>query len=387
MKSVSLITALFFILLTSACSRKEQALAKDSEKNPQPAPQSDDRIVIPSDSPKLKQIKIQTIELAQVPNDVVDAPGKVELNPNRVTRVSLPVAGRISSLSVRLGDSVQQGQVLFTVESSDADTALATHLQIQGQIHQAKANILKSQSDLDRAKDLYAHNALAQKDVLTAENAHAQNIAVLEQAEANMKGADRRLQILGLNAGEFGQKVAVKSPLSGKVMELVATQGEFRNDTNAPVITIADLSTVWVSSDVPETAIRFIQVGERFDIELAAFPNEVFHARVTRIADTVDPLTRTIKVRAEMDNSRGRFRPEMFGKIRHVDSVSNVPVAPGSAIVQGDGQTSVYLEIGPGTYQKTAVKLGNRILDRVAIASGLKVGDRVVTDGVMLLKN
>ena len=108
--------------------------------------------------------------------------------------------------------------------------------------------------------------------------------------------AGRRLDLLGLQREQFGQKIAVKAPISGKVLELTVAPNEYRNDTNASLMTIGDLSHVWVSSDVPETSIRFIKPGEHVDMELQAYPGRVFRARVKRIADTVDPVTRTIKV-------------------------------------------------------------------------------------------
>ena len=156
--------------------------------------------------------------------------------------------------------------------------------------------------------------------------------------------------------------------------------------TNAPLMTIADLSSVWVASDVPESQIRFIQPGEHLDIELAAFPGQTFRGRVTRIADTVDPQTRTIKVRAEMDNSRGQFRPEMFGTIRHVEATYTAPVVPAGAVVQSEGQNIVYREKAPGQFQPVRVELGNRTDGQVAIVKGLSAGDRIVLDGAMLLK-
>jgi cobalt-zinc-cadmium efflux system membrane fusion protein len=162
--------------------------------------------------------------------------------------------------------------------------------------------------------------------------------------------------------------------------------GEYRNDTNAPIMTIADLSTVWVSSDVPESAIRFIEPGERIDVELTAYPGQTFHGRVTRIADTVDPQTRTIKVRAEMDNSKGKLRPEMFGTIRHTDTMRTLPVVPVGAVMQGDGKASVWVEQSPGRFKQTDVKTGERTGDMLPVLSGLKAGDRIVVDGAMLLR-
>src|SRR4029077_20675071 len=103
------------------------------------------------------------------------------------------------------------------------------------------------------------------------------------------------------------------------------------------VMTIADLSTVWVSSQVPETYIRFIQPKERVEVSLIAYPGEVFEGRVARIADTVDPQTRTVNVQAVIDNREGRFRPEMFGSIHHIESTEPSAVVPPEAVIDDEG--------------------------------------------------
>jgi cobalt-zinc-cadmium efflux system membrane fusion protein len=342
--------------------------------------------VIPPDSPKLKQIRVETVRMESVPTDEVVAPGKIEVNPNRVAHVAIPVAGRITSVTRRLGDFVQQGEPLLTVESADVDAAMSAYLQAEAGVNQAKAGLLKAQADVDRARDLFEHNAIAQKEVLNAENSLAQSKAILEQAEATKKQAARKLEIFGLKPGQFGQKLVVTAPISGKVLELTTVPGEFRNDTNAPVMTIADLSTVWVASDVPESSIRLIKLNERLEIELAAYPGETFTGRVTRISDVVDPQSRTVKVLAEMDNSHGRLRPEMFGRIRHVEKMEPRPVVPNGTVIQGDGQNVVYVEKSPGRFESRPVTIGARVKDGVAIMTGLQAGDRVVVDGVMLLK-
>ena len=384
MKTASLILA---ALLLAACSKKEDQSAKAAS----PTPAADERaadgsVTIPADSPKLKEIHTIEVKTASMPFDEVVSPGKIETNPNLVSRIALPLAGRVSAVLVKLGDSVRRGDPLLTLESPDADAAASASLQAQAALTQARANVNKAQSDYDRAKDLFEHNAVAQKDVLTAENALAQAKAALDQAQAGVQQADRKAQLLGLKPGVFGQKVTVPAPISGKILEMSVAAGEYRNDTNAPVMTIADLSTVWVASDVPESAIRFIQPGERIDVELAAYPNETFHGRVTRIADTVDPQTRTIKVRAEMDNGRGKLRPEMYGTIRHTDSMRTVPVLPVGAVVQGDGKSSVWVEQGQGHFKPVEVKTGERSGDLLPVLSGLQAGARVVVDGAMLLR-
>ena len=372
------------VALLSACGKKPEASVQAAA--PSPSVQTG-QISLPPNSPKLAQIKVAAVETAQVPTVEVTAPGKVEANSNHMSHVALPLAGRIASLLVHLGDQVKSGQTLLLIESTDADAAMSTYLSSEAGVNTAKSALLKAQSDYDRVRDLYEHKAVAQKEVVNAESALSQGKSTLDQAQAVREQSGRRLTILGLNRNQFGQKVAVTSPISGKVMEITVAAGEYRNDTNAPLITIADLSTVWVSSDVPETQIRFIEPGEALEISLAAYPGQTFRARVTRIADTVDPTTRTIKVRAEMSNARGLFRPEMYGTIRHVESTAVLPVVPASAVVQGDGQNIVYREISQGTFEPVAVKLGNREGDRIGVLQGLKSGDRIIVDGVMLLKS
>src|SRR5262249_39208744 len=160
----------------------------------------------------------------------------------------------------------------------------------------------KAQADSDRAADLYAHDAVAQKEVQAAVAELAQAQAAVEQARAARAQSLRRLQLLGLSTSGSDQQVTVRAPLSGKVLELSVVPGEFRNDTTTPLMTIADLSTVWMSSQVPETSIRFVHVGQHVGISLVAYPGETFEGRVSRVADTVDPQTRTVKVQAELDN-------------------------------------------------------------------------------------
>jgi cobalt-zinc-cadmium efflux system membrane fusion protein len=346
----------------------------------------DGTVQIPPDSPKLRDIRVEEAKAAEVPLDEVVSPGRIEANPNLVSKVMLPLAGRVSAVLVKLGDSVRRGEPVLMLESPDADAAQSSFLQAQAGVTQAEANLNKGQSDYDRAEELFKHGAMASKDVLTAENALAQAKAALVQAQAALEQAVRRLGILGLKTGEFGQKVVVPAPISGKVLDLSVAPGEYRNDPNAPLVTIADLSTVWVASDVPENVIRFIQPGERIDVTLAAYPGETFRARVTRIADMVDPQTRTIKVRAELENSRGRLRPEMYGTIRHTETTRVLPVVPVGAVVQEDGKSMVWLEQEPGRFRPVQVKTGERVDSTLPVLAGIKAGQRVVVDGAMLLR-
>jgi len=151
-------------------------------------------------------------------------------------------------------------------------------------------------------------------------------------------------------------------------------------------MTIADLSVVWVAADVPEAAIRFVHIGERVSIKIGAYPDETFQGTVKRIADTVDPQTRTIKVRAELSNPGGRLRPEMFAEIRQSQGSQTLPVVPNGAVLQAEGRSTVYVERTKGEFQEVPVTIAWQDGDRIALSAGVHTGDRVVTDGVMLLR-
>ena len=183
----------------------------------------------------------------------------------------LPVAGRISRVLVKVGDAVAKDQPLLTIVSPDADAATSAGLSAEATVTQAQAAAVKAHADFERASDLFEHDAVAKKDVEAAESALAQATGAVQQALAGREQMRRRLVVLGLTPGDFKQEV-VRAPLAGKVLQLSVVPGEFRNDTSASLMTIADLSTVWVTSQVPESYIRFVEVGERVEINPSPIP-------------------------------------------------------------------------------------------------------------------
>ncbi len=382
----SYVGALCCALILSACGKEEKAV--DAAHPPAAATPAatPGEIHMAADSPQLQQIRTEAVQASVVPVGLISAPGKVEANANRLSHVVLPLAGRITSVDVRTGDFVRQGQPVLTFESPDADAAVSAMLQAQAAVTQAKSGLAKAQKDLDREKDLFDHGAVAQKEVLASETMVVQAQAAVDQAQAGLEQSRRRLKILGLPADSFGQRVTLNAPISGKVLDLSVVNGEFRNDLSAPAVTIADLSTVWVTSDVPETAIRQVKNGEPVQITLDAFPGESFRGRVTLIGDVVDPQSRTVKVRAEMANPMGRLKPEMFGTIQLAEQTETRPTVPTAAVISAEGQALVWRETGTGVFLRTPVTTGVQTNGRIAILSGLTASDRVVVDGVMLLQ-
>jgi cobalt-zinc-cadmium efflux system membrane fusion protein len=383
MKSCALSLATCLALASPACGG---GAAKADARSEQTARAEPGTVVLSPDSPMLRQVRCQPVRVEDLATDEVIAPGKIEANPNRVSKVTLPVAGRIGRVLVKTGDAVAQNQPLLTIVSPDADAAMSASLSADATVTQAQASAAKAQADFDRASDLFAHDAVANKDVQAAESALAQASGALQQARAAHEQATRRLLVLGLTPGDFEQEVVLRAPLAGKVLELSVVPGEFRNDTSASLMTIADLSTVWVTSQVPESYIRFIQVNERVEISLVAYPGETFEGRVARIADVVDPQTRTVKVHAELLNPQRRFRPEMFGSIHHIESIARMAVVPAAAIVHDGSRTIVFVERAPGRFEARAIAIGKPADASVRVLSGVKPGESIVVDGVMLLQ-
>jgi cobalt-zinc-cadmium efflux system membrane fusion protein len=286
------------------------------------------------------------------------------------------------------------------LESPDANAATTTCRQSEAAVTQANATLsqanaalVKAQADYDRSSDLLEHGSIARKEVINADSALKQSKAAVELASAGVEQAKaaraqalKALDLLGIKPGDAKPQVVVRSPLAGKVLDIGIVAGEYRNDTTAPVLTIADLRTLWMTSDVPENAIRLVSIGESVNITLDAYPDQTVSGRVARVADTLDPKTRTIKVMVELDNARGRFKPEMFGRIRHLEAKRETPALPVGAIIQDGGKNIVYVEQSKGRFEQREIMIGNRVGDMVAILGGVNVGERVVVDGAMLLR-
>ena len=362
--------------------------ASDAAKALAPRPTAEPGVItIPADSPQLGQIKVAAVEAMDVPQDEVVAPARVGIDPGRLSKVLLPVAGRIEAVLVKLGERVEQGQAVVILDSPDADAAVGAGRTAEAAERQATAALTKAEADYERARDLLEHGAASQKDVLAAQNDRAQASAALDTARAGREQARRKLELLGLQPTVFHQPVTVRAPINGTVLDVGVAPGEYRNDTTAPLMSIADLTRVWLSADVAEPAIALVRVGDAVEIRLVAFPGEVLAGRVTRIADVLDPQTRTVKVHVELPNPRGRLRPDMFGTLRHVASRRRAPVVPLASVIQQYGRAVVFVEREPARFERREIVAGAREGERVAVLAGLMPGERVVVDGAILLKD
>jgi len=373
-------------VVTAGCGSSPPP-ASAAPTNTAAAPAAPGEIRLPPDSPQLKRITLARVTTAQVAQDQVVAPGAIEAIPTRIARLAMPVAGRVTRVLVGLGDRVTRGEPVVAIDSPEAATMLSGAAQAEARVRQMQAALRKAETDAARAHDLFEHNAAAQKDVEAADTQLAQAGGDLDQARAQLEENQHHLRIVGLTAGPgASREILLRAPVSGKVITIEVSPGEYRSDTAAALMTIADLAIVHVAADVPESQIRLITQGEHVLVTLAAYPGEKFDAKVTRVGDTVDSKTRSVKVLAELPNPANRLRPGMFGRIEHTKTMRETPVVPSSAVVQTEKENLAVREKAPGVFEVVRVECGARIDDnRIPILKGLQAGDRIVVDGTLLL--
>lgn len=309
--------------------------------------------------------------------------GKVAYGEDRYSRISSPLQGRVLEVRAHLGERVQAGSVLLVLDSQE--------------IAQAYSEYVKEDSELqyatrarDLATDLYENKALPLKDLKQAENE-------LTKARAEFRRAKERLLSLRVPAQELDkpldrQKITsrfdMKSPLTGIVVERNVTPGQsIGGDSGQVVFTVADLDMLQVVADVYERDLALVREGQFAMVSVEAYPDVSFPATVATIGDVVDTTSRTIKLRAWVNNKDHRLKPEMFARLRiQVGEATPLLMIPREAVLEVDGKQFVYIVEGTDHYVKREVKVSTISPDHVRVLEGLTSGQRIVTKGAVLIK-
>ncbi len=309
--------------------------------------------------------------------------GKIAYGEDKYSRVSSPLQGRVVEVRVHLGGRVKAGDVLLVVDSPD--------------IAQAYSKYVREDSDLqyatrayELANDLYEDKALALKDLKQAENE-------LVKARAEFRLAKERLLSFRIAPKELNKpldrqqitsRFEMKSPLSGIVVERTVTPGQsVTGDPDHVLFIVADLDVLQVVADVYEHDLALVREGQSAVVLVEAYPGMEFPAKVTSVGDVVDPVTRTIKVRARVDNRAHKLKPEMFARLQlDVGEASQFLTVPREAVLEVDGKQFVYVVEGEHRYSKREVKIATISPDHTRVIEGLKQGERIVTKGAVLIK-
>ena len=356
---------LLALFLLTACSRAETPAVEA-----RPAVKGD-TIVFQPQSPAIQRL---AVEKAQGPMErEASIPGRLTWNEERTVRVFTPFAGRVTRLIAGAGDRVAAGQALAEISSPD-------FAQAQADVRRAQSDAALASKALERQRELHAHGVAAQKDLLQAQADDA-------KARVEAERAASRLTAYGQGAQGNGRFV-LKSPMGGTVVERNLNPGqELRPDQpGAPLFVITDPTRLWISLDASESDLRSLKRGMLLVITSNQFVDETFAGELKQISDFVDPVARTVKLRGDVPNPERKLKAEMFVTARVKLERDRYPSVSAKAVFLDGVRRFVFVRDSPGAYTRRPVRVGPETDGRVAVYSGVKEGDEVVTSGNLFLE-
>lgn len=369
--ALPVILAAIFLALLPGCSGPSAS----SDPNAPPAPKVEgDKLTFPTNAAQLNYL---AVEPAQERKAVASGlTGRLAWDDDVTARVFPAVSGRIIEILANPGQRVAQGDVLARIKSTDFGQA-------QADMRKAVADLNVAERALSRTRLLLEHGAAAEKELETAEADHTRALSEKQRASATLSlyGADPD------NSGVDGV-FALKTPVGGTVVEKSLNPGqEVRSDQvgDKPLFVISDPSRLWLFLDVTEADAQSLNPNQDILVHARALPEKVFRGRLQIIGQGLDPATRTIKARCLVDNSDKLLRAEMYVSADVTTPASGVDV-PTKALFLKDNEHFVFVETAPGQFQRHHVKLGIESNGRSVVLEGLIPGQRVVTDGCLLLE-
>jgi cobalt-zinc-cadmium efflux system membrane fusion protein len=298
--------------------------------------------------------------------------GVVQPDVSRQVPVPSLASGRVVEIDARLGDQVTKGQLLFKVRSTDIAGAYSDY-------RKAVKNEQLAKSQLERAKLLLDDGAIPRSAYEVAQNAE-------DNAIVDVDTASERLRLLGSDPEHPTGIIEVFAPVAGVITDQQITDSSGVQALTAPnPFTISDLSHVWIVCDVYENNMAQVHMGEYADIRLAAYPDRVWKGRISNILPVIDPNIRTAKVRLEMENP-GLMRIGMFVTATfHGPAAERRAQVPAAAILHLHDRDWVYAPVGEDRFRRLEVVAGDMLPNEMQeIRSGLKAGDRVVANALVL---
>ncbi|MDE2378691.1 efflux RND transporter periplasmic adaptor subunit [Bradyrhizobium sp.] len=322
--------------------------------------------------------------------------GKVAVDEDRSTPVFSPYAGRVTKLLAKPGESLKQGQPLFTIEA--ADTVQAQNDFIAAMTAQNKAKSADELADIQfkRARDLYEGHAIPLKDYQQAEANQVQAHNDLRSSGTALEAARNKLRILGFTdqavktfeeKGSINPEITIYSPISGTVVQRKIGPGQYvAAGASDPVFVIGDLSTVWLTAFVRESDAALVSVGQEISVNVMALPGRPLTARINYVAAAIDPATRRLLVRATIDNRDGLLKPEMFANVTIYSAGDRAaPAVPKQALIYEGDHVRIWVARDDKSVELRHIKIGLVNGDLVEVTSNLKPGEHIVTKGSLFI--
>ena len=341
----------------------------------------------------LKFAKVESVSF----RDERATDGRIAINEDTTTPVFSPYSGRVSRLIVKPGDHVDRGSPLFYIEASEYVQGHNDLITAVANVDKSKSKLLLAQTSEKRQRELQSFRGGALKDLEQAQSDLVGAQGDLRSSEIALAAVRYRLRILGRSDAEIadletrdriGAETVVSSPIAGTVLQRKVGLGQYINaGANDPVFTIGDLSTVWLVANVRESDAPMMKVGNPVEVSVLAYPGKVFKATLAYVAPSLDPNTRRLPVRAEIQNTNLELKPEMFASFRIIAGEGKaMPAVPADAVVYEGASARVWVARPESkTLISRPIVVGDTNNGLVEVRKGLEVGETVVTSGTLFL--
>lgn len=364
------------VLLVTGCQKPAEPAAAAPETG---ARMVGGAVVFPANSPQLSAVSVETIEAPR--STKLRIYGRLVWDETATARVFSAFAGRVTTILGEAGKPIEKGAPLAMISSADFGQA-------QADARRAANDVRQAERTLARVKELAENGAAPRKDVEAAE-------ADLARAQSERERTEARQALYGGQGGTIDQSIALKSPLSGIIVEKNLNPGqEVRPDQmlaglpqfGAPLFVITEPTRLWVLLDATESDLCHLKPGLPMAIRSQALPEVSHPGRLEVVSDSFDPATRMLRVRGSVENPDRALKAEML-VIAEID----VPAAGSQAVtsravfLKGD-RHYVFVEESPGRFQRREIKVGVEAAGKLPVLEGLQAGQRVVTGGALLLE-
>jgi cobalt-zinc-cadmium efflux system membrane fusion protein len=375
-RAAVLLTAALAMLL-AACAGTDPSAKTYSDGGTQ-AGKADKTQLFTVPKEQVSHIQVVAIQPESWPR-VLRLTGTVAYNSFLTTPVISQVSGPVSRILVSPGQQVKKGQPMLYVSSPDYSQLRANYLKARDAHSLAHKNYLRSQ-------DLFAHHAIAERDLQAAESAEI-------QAQADQQAAEQSLKILGiprpdtLVENSISPEIPVLAPISGEAVERLCSPGQVIQAGQTQCFTISDMSTVWVLANVYENQLAYVHVGDPVTMKTDAYP-DMFHGRISFMGAALDPTSRTLQARIDTKNPSARLKKDMYVTATVVaGKIDNAILVPDAAVLRdAENEPFVYVTAGQDQFTRRPVKLGESSNGKTQIVDGLKQGEQVAGDGSLFLQ-
>ena len=355
-----------------------QSTESKTEQAPEPRVEQN-KLVLPAGSAQLSTLAIESVQPQAA--TTLRFNGRLIWDDNVTVRIYSPFAGRVSRIAAEPGQALKQGDTLALIASPDFGQA-------QADARKAATDFILAERNVSRIRDLFEHGAAAQKELQSAEADVARALSEKQRTEA-------RLALYGNTTNSIDQLYMLKTPLDGIVVEKNINPGqEVRSDQMlasssqlfSPLFVVTDPTRLWLLLDLNEHQLADIKAGQELVIRAAAYPDQEFHGKIDFVSDYLDSTTRTIKVRASVDNSSRALKAEMLVRAElSTAHPTGLNISSSAVFLRGD-KHYVFVEEERGTFSRREVKIGPEQGDKVAVLQGVQPGQRVVTGNCLLLE-